>query len=144
MDRKELAALLNGRQYMNEVTEAEARQAREDGLVIVYGYSDDNMEFDGAIRDEVGCYNGGTAYLGEKGLLYNDCDNDDCPHFAKLQAKAPSITAKFDVDGYTWVYETAIPHDTFDIWEGEETYCRGIVFSLSDARQPSINEETNE
>ena len=33
---------------------------------------------------------------------------------------------------YTWVYHTEIPHACFDIVEGNEKYCRGIVFSLND------------
>lgn len=128
----ELAALLNGRQYMKEIAKEEAAHAKAAGLVVLFGYSDDNMEFRGAIHDEVGCYDGGTAYLTSAGLLTNDCESDECPHFEKMKEKAATIKAFFDRDGYTWVYETDIPHETFEISEDDEKFCRGIVFALAD------------
>lgn len=133
MNTKELAALLDGREIMEEITTEEAA-AKADGLVVVFGASDDLMEFRGAIHDEVGCYGGGTAYLTNTGLLQNDCDNDECPHFAKIKAMAATIKAVWDRDGYSWLYETAIPHTTFEIFEDGETYCRGIVFALADVK----------
>jgi len=132
MNAQELAARLDGREYGSEITKEEAAEAKAAGLVVVYGYSDDNMEFDGAFRDEFGCYGGGTAYLAATGLLQNDCDCDDCPHFARLKNSAPTIKAVWDRDGYSWIYETAIPHATFEIVDGGEKYCRGIVFALAD------------
>lgn len=131
----ELAALLNGREYRQEITKEEAARAKADCLVVVFGASDDLMEFRGAIDDEKGCYNGGIAYLTSTGLLQNDCDNDDCPHFAKLKDKAATINAVWDKDGYSWVYETDIPHETFEILKDGERYCRGIVFALADEKE---------
>lgn len=69
MKKEELAAMLNGREYRNEITREEAAEAKAAGLVVVYGASDDLMEFEGAIRDELGCYDGGTAFVDKKGLL---------------------------------------------------------------------------
>lgn len=132
MQKEELAALLNGREYGKETTKAERLEAEAHGLVVVYGASDDLMEFRGAIEDEVSCWNGGTAYLTRDGLLQNDCDNDDCPHFEKMKKAAATIEAVWDKDGYSWIYETAIHHATFEILEDGEKYCRGIVFYLVD------------
>lgn len=53
--------MLNGREYGDEITREEEAMAKAHGLVVVFGYSDDNMEFCGAITDEVGCYDGGYA-----------------------------------------------------------------------------------
>ena len=33
---------------------------------------------------------------------------------------------------FTWTYNTNIPHATFDIFDDEEKYCKGIVFELKD------------
>lgn len=44
MNAKELAGLLNGREYGTELSHAEEVLASNDGLVVVYGRSDDNME----------------------------------------------------------------------------------------------------
>lgn len=136
MNAKEFAVLLNGRSYGNELTKAEEAQARESGLVVVFGYSDDNMELCGAIHDEIGCYGGGTAYLTSAGLLCNDCGEDECPYFKQLKKDAATIEAVWNKYGYSWIYETNIPHESFDILEDGDTYCRGIVFALSDVTLP--------
>ena len=59
MTPAEFAARLNGRTYRNEVSTAEAKEAKAAGLVVVYGYSDDNVELAGAIDDEIGANDGG-------------------------------------------------------------------------------------
>ena len=100
--------------------------------MIVFGASDDLMEFRGAVNDEIGAWEGTTAYFTKGGLLNNECDNEDCPYFKKAQQTAAIIDAKWDTDGYSWVYETTIPHATFDILADGEKYCRGIVFALED------------
>lgn len=129
----EAAAQLNNCQYREEGDANLFKRMKEDGLVAVYGASDDLMEFEGAIRDELSAWEGTTAYLDANGLLHNDCENDRCPHFEKLKAGAATIKAIWDKDGFSWVYETAIPHVTFEVMEDDEPYCRGIVFALKDA-----------
>jgi hypothetical protein len=118
--RKQFATMISGRQYGNEITKAEAELAKKNGVVIVYGYSDDNMEFEGAIYDEVGCFNGGKCYI--KGReVFHDEPYDGCP----------SITAVWCGEGKPpWTYETDILHETFEIYEGEELFCVGIVFTV--------------
>ena len=130
MKTKEFAALLNNRQYRNEITRAEASQAEKYNFVIVFGASDDLMEFRGAINKELGAYEGVTAYLDADGLVLNECDNERCPYAKKMAITAKKIKQVWDKDGYSWIYETDIPHETFDILEDGEKYCRGIVFSL--------------
>ena len=133
MTRDELAAILTGREYRKEITKDEAHAAAEVGLVVVYGASDDLMEFDGAISEELGAYDGTTAYLNADGLLNNECADEDCPYFEKQREKAATIKALWCAeDGYSWTFETDIPHATFEIVEDGEPYCRGIVFALAD------------
>lgn len=140
----ELATCLHGRTYRQELTKEEESRAKAAGLVVVFGHSDDNMELRGAIDDEVGCAGGGTAYLTATGLLANQCDCADCPYFARVRKSAATITARWDEEGYTWVYQTAIPHATFDIQSDDPAdgpYCRGIVFALADVARvlPEVN-----
>lgn len=137
MTRDEAAAKLDGNEYGKEGSKELFATMKEAGLVAVFGASDDLMEFRGAINDEVGCYNGGTAYLTSTGLLANDCDSDDCPHFARAKEKAPTIDAVWASDGYSWTYKTAIPYTTFDIKEDGDNYCAGLVFSLADVATAS-------
>jgi hypothetical protein len=135
MTPQEAAAKLDGGEYRKEVSVEMARALRDAGLVAVYGASDDLMEFEGAIREEVGCYDGGTALLTRAGLLNNECENDDCPHFAKIKEMATPIHANWDERGFSWTYETSIPHAKFVIKEDGENYCEGIVFALADVSE---------
>ncbi|WP_430229611.1 hypothetical protein [Paraburkholderia tropica] len=133
MNAKELAAKLNGTEYPLTIDAETQKAAKAAGLVIVYGASDDLMEFNGAIYDEIGAYEGTTAYLTASGLLENNCESDECPHFEKLKEKAATIEALWDPgEGYSWKYKTDIPHECFEIVDDGEPYCRGIVFALAD------------
>lgn len=134
MTAKELAVLLNGRAYRAEITLNECAQAKADGLVVVFGASDDLMEFRGAIDDEISAYEGTTAYLTCAGLLQNECENDECPCFMKMKLKASTIRAAWCEDNtYSWQYVTSIPHEQFEIIDDDEKYCLGIVFAMKDA-----------
>lgn len=125
------AAVLDGSEYGDECSVEFEAMLKANGLVAVFGASDDLMEFRGAIHDEVGCYSGGVAYLNADGILENDCNKDDCPYFVRAKLSARTIEARWDVDGFSWKYETAIPHVKFVINEDGETYCEGIVFELA-------------
>lgn len=134
MTKEEFARKITCRQYPFELLVLEENIAKEHGLVIVYGASDDLMEFRGAIRDELDCYEGGMAYLDtvKKALLKNICNDDECPYFQMFKRNAPQIEAIWNRDGFSWVYDTKIPHATFLIMEDDDNYCRGIVFDIAD------------
>jgi hypothetical protein len=133
MTKEELAARLNGREYGGEMTEDEERMAKAAGLVVLFGASDDLAEFRGAINDEAGCYDGGQIMLsGGKISEEPDCD---CrwakAAWEEAQKYAQRIKAVWCGEGdYSWTYKTEIPHATFDVLEGDEKFCRGIVFEL--------------
>ena len=138
----ELASLLDGREYLEEITPEERAQAKESGLVVVFGQSDDLMEFRGAIEDELGAWDGTTAYLTNSGLLTNKCDCGCCPYAKAERLNAATIEAIWhdngSPDGYTWTFETDIHHETFTIMEDGEFYCRGIVFALADVKEKNL------
>jgi len=139
MTKEELASILNGREYTKEITKEEAQQAKENGLVVVFGASDDLIEFLGAIDDEVSCYEGGLIAISKEGLPRNECDDDECPYFAKLLEGMLKIKVLWDKDGYCWKYETPFPVAEFDIFEDGEKYCRGIVFDINSIEKQSDN-----
>lgn len=125
MTAKELAARLSDRKVWNEITDIEAQQAADAGLVVVYRYSDDNMELRGAMDEEIGAYEGVTIYVSKAGLMYEPpCDGEGCPYYNAARAAHKAITAVWhDEDGPCWTYETDIPHETFDIYEDGEVWC---------------------
>ena len=135
MTAKQLAEMLSGRKYGMEITPGEAQDAKDAGLVVVYGYSDDNVEFCGAISDEIGAYDGATVYLTKTGVLEepacSSAEDCSCPYFTAARNAAKSIKAVWNDDGGPcWTFETDIPHETFGIYEDGEVWCVGIVFSM--------------
>ena len=133
--KESLAALLDGREYPMRTTKQEQSDAKAAGLVIVYGASDDLIEFEGAISDEGGCYNGGEFQIDAKGFLpeFDNCEDEEsaADYFAR-KPHVRKIKAIWDRgDGVSWCYETDIPHATFRVMEDGEVYCIGLVFDLA-------------
>ena len=145
MNMYELAGMLDGSTYGNEVNKETAELAKENGLVIVYGASDDLMEFRGTIDDEADVYNGGTIYLDENGLFRTpDCsgDEDRCPYLIAARDRCKTIAALWNKRGsnWAWEYETDIPHADFRVFDGDDNspYCLGIVFSVQDLKSVEV------
>jgi hypothetical protein len=130
MDKEWLAKQLDGVQYPPVFAKELVAMAKENRLIIVTGGSDELMEFDGFFMGEVDCYEGGFAYLTSDGLLENECPEPDCPYFAKIKQSAARIEAVWDNEGYSWTYQTTLPHASFDVMEGSEKYCRGIIVEM--------------
>lgn len=133
MTKEQLAEKLNGREYLEEITDAESTQAREDGLLVVFGYSDDNVEFRGAFSDELGCYEGGDIFITRDGPLddHEDCKCEYCG-YNMAERRSVKIEAVWSVGDYSWQFKTALPHAAFDIKEGDEKFCQGIVINFND------------
>ncbi len=127
MTKKELAEKLNGRQYGDSFEDV-LEDAKQSGLVMVTGASDDLMEFAGAFRDEGGCFDGGRVYFDANGV---DQEGEE---------RANWIDARWcngmNRDGLpaTWTYTTEIPCERFDVFEGDDLYCEGLVFSVEDLK----------
>lgn len=127
MTAKELANRLNGMQY-GACFDDTSEEAKKSGLVIVTGASDDLMEFNGAIYDEGGCFDGGRVYFDANGV---DQEGEE---------RANWIDARWcngmNRDGLpaTWTYTTEIPCERFDVFEGDDLYCEGLVFSVEDLK----------
>lgn len=145
MTSKKLAEYLNGK--TEKTIEINAQVAKESGLVIVYGSSDDRMEFNGAINDDGSCYDGGEVLFTKKGCLQNQDECEEAIETLKengynvdsLQIQSNKINALWspensEHENLLWAYETEIPHEKFNLMEGGEVYCIGIVFSINDLK----------
>jgi hypothetical protein len=139
MTVKEWAEKLNGREYGEEVSPEESRQMADEGMIAVFGASDDLLEFRGDLYDECGAWEGIQAKLYKtnegKIVLANTNGVDEIDeHLQELIEKAIArmliVEAKWCPKELetSWLIETEIPHETFDIYEDGELYCRGIVF----------------
>lgn len=133
MNIEELAKKLNGREIGNEITKEETEEARKSGLVVVYGASDDLMEFVGALTEEEDVFDGGSVKVTKEGVLHPPhtfCAT--CQYFRPIYEAAKEIEAVWNDSGISWSYKTDIPHVPFYVMEEGEVYCRGIVFSVKD------------
>lgn len=131
MDIKEFAQMLDGRQYAYpQFTEEELQTAKENGFVIVCGASDDLMEFEGAIYDEAGCYEGGEVWFNRHSVTADGPITTAERCIEALWCDKDALDENGEV--ITWTYKTDIPHETFMIYEDDELYCRAIVFKLED------------
>lgn len=128
---KDFAERITGKEYgYPQFTKEEIQFAKDNGIVVVYGASDDLMEFEGAIYDEAGCFDGGKVYVCETGCV--DYGNAGTKCIEALWCDKNATDENGNV--IPWTYKTDIPHETFMIYEDEEPYCRGIVFSINDVK----------
>lgn len=142
MTKEELASQLTGREYGSEITDAECAIAKESGLVVVFGYSDDNCEIRGAWNDELSCCDGGEFKVNRNGVIMMPDDEERrvLERFGVLEQVIGGgvlIEALWCKEaGYSWTYKTELPHAAFHIMEDGDKFCRGIVFSISDLPTP--------
>jgi len=135
MNAKELAEKLTGREYRHEITKGEIEEAKASGLVVAFGASDDLLELCGAVdEEEIDAYQGQTVFFTKAGLLVNECDSIECPHFERMKAAASPLEIAWQDSGKgpCWIFRTAIPHEVFEINDEGEAYCQGVVFALAD------------
>lgn len=138
MDKFELAAKLDGVGFNSMENLELFNEAKQNGLVVVYGASDDLFELRGAIDDEGDVYGGGRVYLTPSGIFrQDDCGGNytDCPFFLEHAKKYRSILAVWcapNKGGAAWSYETDIPHAEFRVFENGDLYCLGIVFDAKE------------
>lgn len=141
MTKEELAATLNGREIGEEITDREAREAGLAGLLVVFGASDDLCELRGRINDEVSAFDG-VSFRVRGDRVLQSIDSEDVDVLKKYgvldsiridYAAAPEIEAVWcDTPEYSWTFRTALPHASFDVLEGQDKFCRGIVIAMKE------------
>ena len=110
----------------------------------MYGDSDDRVEFEGAIRAEsytnplAGDNPAGVLVLSEDGGLMDD-DSELYSDYIKNNRNV--ITVFYcSKDGFNWVFESDIPHETFLTYDGgydelfacfDGGFARCLVFEMS-------------
>jgi hypothetical protein len=141
---KEFAAMLHGRDCQPNLSPNELLLAKQRGFVVVYGDSDDRVEFEGAITAE-GYTNplirdgpAGILALSDDGKLL---DEDSNLYTEYYNANRNVITVFYcNKDRLNWVFETNIPHETFLTYDGgyneeysdfDDGFARCIVFEVS-------------
>lgn len=151
MNTKEWAEKLNNIEYPCDNISKYRNQLSEDGVVVVYGASDDLMELDGAIYDEYDCYSSKTFYWFGKWFVSNDhiedfiesVRYDDYRVFADIvedafkdiDNKKSYIKVNTETSNAQFEYETNIPNvEWFNVMGDGELYCKGFVFNKNDLK----------
>ena len=143
---EEIVDILNGTSDSDNEFEDKVEEiqniAQAAGIVIVYGRSDDLIEFRGAICDELGAWKGGIYLIkrNDTNASVERLDNTEL-YSLSLEEQQNCIFAS----GLRWRYKTDIPHKEFTIYydkpdeeslfSEDNIYCVGIVFYLKDVKQ---------
>lgn len=91
------------------------------------------MEFDGAMDDEGGCFDGGKVFFSQKAVWNGEDDKSVFPNCIEaIWCGKEALDENGNV--IPWTYKTDIPHETFMVYEDGEPYCRGIVLSMDDLK----------
>ena len=106
---KSIANELNGLQYGVEIPSDILSKAKDNHIFIVYGHSDDLVIVEGAFSEE------------------HDIYDDELINVAGC-----SIKPIYDSGYYMWRFECDSKHESFDIMENDEYFCRAIVIDLND------------
>lgn len=130
---KEVARIMNNNEYGDEITKEQEEILKAEGIVVLFGASDDLSELRGAINDEVGAYDGVVLYFDEEGKLLNNAyDADELNDLAKPYGlKNIKVIANYR-EYPVFRYETEIQHEKFNIIEDGNIYCEGICFYFKD------------
>jgi len=135
MNIDELVDKLNGLRYPLNISSDLISMAKESGLVIVTGRSDDIVSFCGAVDGEGEAYDGGDVFVHSEGVLDNfenlESENELEEYYAN-KGKSQVIHAFWYKGDVKWSYDTKIPHKTFKLLKGDDVACVGLVFSVSD------------
>ena len=135
--KETFAKMLDGRDITDHeyiLTNREHSIAQEHDLVIVYGDSDNLVEFRGAIDDEISCDDEESEILLINGVLpaYQhvelfDDDMDELIDMLKTYSK-DTVIQTINVLSSPWNFKIDIPHSQFNLFKNGKLYCTGIIF----------------
>ncbi len=118
---------------------AVATMAKDAGIVIAFGASDDLCEFVGAWYDEVAVYEYSEIPISNDGVLKSDCDSDDaCPYFKRIAAAAPKLSIKFTNSTpnclLNWLLDLPddIMHEKAILTEDDKPFTQALIFFTED------------
>ena len=133
----ELSKRLDGCKYRSELTSDDINFAKANGLVVVYGASDDLIEFSGCLDDELGAGDKEVIHF-HSGNILSVCD----PFYEldEMMSFLSSYGVKFNLDNSIkisrefgiWGYDMNCEYFPFNVYEDGDLYGVGIVFNLKD------------
>lgn len=151
---KQIKEKINGIEYGTKIDNSIIDIAKNNNIVIIRGASDDLIDFEGAIYNELDCYSDNIEeiyIIPHNGKYFAEYDTVEDLRFGsydltnllqtflkeKLEKSIKIQVAYcgvFNKDGWGFQVETPkgykIDYDTFDILEDGALYCRGLILDL--------------
>ena len=129
MNAKQFARYLNGRERDSEMINAECDLAEELNLLVIFGYSDDVVEFRGIIHNE---FSEGTLLHIYKGHIIEDEELMILGKYGFDISSDMGVIGIYSDEG-VWSFEVLgdIETHNFDIFDEGVLYCRGLVIDMS-------------
>lgn len=150
MKKEKLADILNGNEYLKEMTNEQERFAKDNNLLVMFGASYCSIKIRGAIHDEIGECDGGDFSLILKGETFSDDEDVSISHESECVQVLP-LSEDYDNDNNTrlirvewlpkddpyldWRIDTKIPHSKFTIYDEGDPYCEGIIIDLDEVEK---------
>ena len=153
---EDLAKLLDGNEYRDELQNDYGMNVydlcKEKGWVIAYGASDDLLELEGVITDELGAWDGCIAQFYKKDSYYPEYEEEDTYRKAKEDIFYPieeSVLKHTKETNYkdtvvieslwcpagtdmSWQINVAgAPCAKFNVMEDDEVYCEAAIIDMS-------------
>lgn len=153
---EDLAKLLDGNGYRDELQNDYGINVydlcKEKGWVIAYGASDDLLELEGAISDELGAWDGCIAQFYKKDSYYPEYEEEDTYRKAKEDIFYPIEESTLEKTKETNYKDTVVieslwcpagtdmswqinvagaPCVKFNVMEDEEVYCEAAIIDMS-------------
>lgn len=135
MNANQWAKSLHRSQYRKVLNREKRKRLKADGVVIVYGDSDDRVEFHGALNEIHGTWPPDKIWLDQKGSVPRfdeldwECD-EDVLRWAKRRENSTSL--RIMRGQYMFNFSIDIPYFKFFILESCIANYIGIAFSLQD------------
>ena len=130
------AKLLHGFEYPAREIQEFQQEIAKDGVIAIYGLSDDLLEFVGVINDERGAWKGFFGRLTKDLTVISEIEylNSKLWNAENLPFIRAIWNPKDLQDNIysSWKIETDLPHKEFQILEDGELFCIGIVIDIED------------
>lgn len=131
---------LNGFEYPAYEIEGFQNEMEKDGVIAIYGMSDDLLEFSGVINDEFGAWNGFSGRLTKDLNVFDEKYKSEGEAPQDRIEELPFVRAVWspeDSQGNifaSWKIETDLPHGEFEIFEDGELFCVGVIVDTEDIK----------
>lgn len=140
MEIKEFANLLNNREYREEITKEEEKIAKENNLIVIFWYSDDNIELRWAINDEIWAWGWVEFYIDKKkNKIYYTTSryiderelNDEFEEIVQNYFDNNCIKVKAIRNQFWEIEINWIEYERFDIVEDWEKFSDWIIIKIN-------------